>query len=165
MAAIQDSITNNLRDALCKELKSDLPAKLTALAAPSCENYYRAKRRLPSAEFLPAVMVEAVSFRPDVGSFDAGKTGMGLRVYSFYVWAVVLGKDEEQAEERVSAYCDAIDAVVCNNLLGKTSVFDTWVTNCEISAATPVASDQLKAARLTVSVKYWHSVGDTTIPS
>lgn len=165
MAAIQSSITNDLRDAVCEELQSDLPALLLALRAPACANYYRTKRRIPPAELLPCVMVEAVSFRPQVETFDAGPTGVGLRVYSFYVWAVIMGKDEEEAEERISAYCDAIDAALCNNTLSKTNVFDTWVTNCEISAATPVGSDQLKAARLTVSVKYWHTVGDTTLPS
>lgn len=163
MAAIQDSITNDLRDALHSELKTDLPAKLLALQAPPCSQYFRFRREELQAELLPCVMVEALGFRPDVGSFDAGTTGVGQRVYSFYVWVAVMGATEEEAEERIAAYCDALDAVLCNNTLGKDNVFDTWVTNCEISAATPVASDQLRAARLTVSVKYWHTVGDTTM--
>jgi len=163
VSAIQDSITNDLRDALHSELQTDLPAKLLTLQAPACANFYRFKRSQLQAEILPCVMVEAIGFRQSVGDFDAGATGVGQRVYSFYVWAAVLGATEEEAEERIAAYCDALDAVVCNNTLGKTNVFDTWVTNCEISTATPYESDQLKAARLTVSVKYWHTVGDTTM--
>ena len=163
MAGITDSITDDLCDALRDTIKTNLPAKLVSLQAPTPQEVYRFKNVIRGAEFLPCVMVEAVSFAQNVGSFSAGATSLGERTYSFYVWAVVTGSDEEQAEERIAAYVDALDSVISGSVLGKTNVMDTWVASAEISAATPIASDQLKAARLSVNVKYYHQIGDVTM--
>jgi hypothetical protein len=158
-------ITADLREVIRAELESDLPAKLRALGAPipPTGSYLGVKRAVPAAELLPCVMVQGTGWREDEGTYSAGATPIGERIYSYYVWALVTGGDENEAQDRIEAYADAIDSVLSGNTFEQTNVVDCWVSNVEISASLGGKSELLQALRATVSVKYYHTVGDTTL--
>lgn len=150
---------NAIRTALLTVLQTDLPAVLTALGLEAVNTWQSKRVGEPSSSETPAIMVRWGGWQQPYSPgdvYDAGASTMSDTVYRFYVFAFLAGADEEELDEDVAAYAEALRAVIDdidNCDLGGVAT-DMWPDECEASPATRISGDDryFRAIRLSVRV-------------
>lgn len=160
---------NAIRAALLAALKADLPAKLTALGLAPINTWQDKRVGEPSSSETPAVMVRWGGWQQPYATgdvFDAGASTQSDTIYRFYVLAFVAGADEEQLDEDLAAYAEALRAVIddIDNCDLSGAAQDMWPDECEASPATRISGDDryFRAIRLSVRVVKTRIIGTYT---